>query len=603
MGVITLSTLFSIDPGASFWGVYPHFNVGLLLIFVSTLFYYVVLFSVPSKRDIIKFSLYLVVIGGIVGLLTIFEHFSWFGLGSETSRLRAHGIYKNADYTFSFLVFVLPLSFCFWEKSKSWLRHLLVFSSFVFMLFGLFFLAPEGFQQIVRSILFGWVSLTLLGLAALAYVLLRCFNRDKIEAIQNFVQQKQKLAGLLGVVAIVLAGLALATGPAKEFLNDSSNSQRFWAWRAGIQNGLDHPLLGTGPSTVQYFLPLIRDKIPFDDWDDTTTTTSLHNEPIDYFATSGFLGLISYLLLWGAVFYFGFKGVRAVPENRRLILSWLSALTLFMGFNLFFFITVGTMLLPWTAAAFILILSGNVLYSGEAKPIISRGWFRGLAYLVAATFVASTYIFVSYWMADYYYDKSSKTNNYQYLEKAVSTFPLNDVYLMKLSDAGLSRVLQGVDVKNAESIESQKTELVAAIQSAEKAVAIRPLGQWNWVRRGGAALILEKIDDAYEGQADQSFKKALDLNPKSEMLRLGISVSYWRAGNLDKAIEYAKEATALANEKTLGRCHAVLGQFYYAREQYDEALSSFNAAREYLQGGERQTAEEYIREIESAMEQ
>ncbi|OQA03131.1 MAG: O-Antigen ligase [bacterium ADurb.Bin400] len=474
--------------------------------------------------------------------------------------------------------------------------------SFVLILFGLFFLAPEGLQVIINNLVFSWAGLALLGVIVAVSLTWHFAGRNKVEVAQDIIKQRQKPLLLLLVVLFGLIGLFLAKGSAKDFLNDPSNSQRFWAWRAGIQNGLDHLWLGTGPSTVPYFLPTIRDKVPFDDWNDNNITGSLHNEPIDYFAASGAIGLIAYLLLWGSIFYFAVKGIRHVSENRRLILSLTVALAFFLGFNLFFFTVVNTMFLPWIAAAFILILSNNVSYTSCADSTVFKGWIRGLAYVLSGIFTLASLVFVSYWIADYYLGKGFKTNNSDYYKKAATLFPFNDAYLMRHSNANIVAMAQGIDVNDVSAVESMKPELESTIQLAQRAVDIRPLGHANWINYGAVSLFLEKVDDTYIGQADQHFQKALDLRPKSEIAHLEIAMSYWRAGDRDRAIDYAKKATALANKHTIGRCSGILGQYYYTDEQFDKALEAFKAAKDYLRGRDKQMVEEYIQELESKRE-
>jgi len=82
-------------------------------------------------------------------------------------------------------------------------------------------------------------------------------------------------------------------------------SPRMSMWKSGITWGLKNPLLGTGPDTIKEMYPFYR-RVEYArlEGGHNLTPDRLHNEYVNTFATTGFLGLISrYILCIGTYLF------------------------------------------------------------------------------------------------------------------------------------------------------------------------------------------------------------------------------------------------------------------------------------------------------------
>jgi putative inorganic carbon (HCO3(-)) transporter len=137
-------------------------------------------------------------------------------------------------------------------------------------------------------------------------------------------------------------------------------------WKGAVDIGRSYPLYGTGVETFAYSYYMKRpiEHNATSEWD--YLYNKAHNELLNYFANTGFIGFGTYVLLLGYIFYLLIQGVRQTlfgskklndsPFIRILPLGLFSAFTTifvtnFFGFStstvhLFFFIIPGLFLVP-----------------------------------------------------------------------------------------------------------------------------------------------------------------------------------------------------------------------------------------------------------------
>lgn len=144
--------------------------------------------------------------------------------------------------------------------------------------------------------------------------------------------------------------------------------QRMLAWEGAVNLITADPrraLIGYGPETMiavlsPYLPPALASLKPGETFDRS------HNETLDILATTGFIGLAAYLLLFGSLFYYGLKYLGLISSSRHRSLFVL--LCLAGGF--------GGGLLPW-------LLEGKWRLAGVGIP---AGMLLALAiYLMTAS--------------------------------------------------------------------------------------------------------------------------------------------------------------------------------------------------------------------------
>jgi len=184
-------------------------------------------------------------------------------------------------------------------------------------------------------------------------------------------------------------------------------------WSGAVDLGKKYPLLGTGPETFaySYFFTKPASHNNTSEWD--YIYNKAHNEYLNYFATTGFIGLISYLLVIGATVYILYYYSKRYQSSQALItllsLGYGTLLvTNFFGFStstiqLFFFIIPG-MVLVLDQKEQKDVSVQDAFYGSNSIKVISFG-------IIVLMFFAGAYIY-RYHAADRLY-KQAKDQTYQ----------------------------------------------------------------------------------------------------------------------------------------------------------------------------------------------
>ena len=367
--------------------------------------------------------------------------------------------------------------------------------------------------------------------------------------------------------------------PVSEFLTSEANSTRWWAYKAGINIGKDHFLFGTGPGIIMYDLTQYQSKDPLKYWNYHLGTDNLHNEIIDSFATGGIFGLISYLMIWGSMFFYLFKGIVQKSDEKKLFIAIGFSLVLFFGFNQLFFRVIGTMFLPWMALAFILILTDRVTYKHHI--------FKPITKIICSTISVLICVFLlfwslRFWLAEYYHGQAIlRDNDHNYYRKSAKLFPLIDEYL---SNYGYYNYInnfivleKGYNVNFSD--QERKQILTDSAKSLKRAAEIRPNSPINWINYGGVLLSMKEIDSKNATIAQESFSKAIKLSPKDPLVRLKISNFYKHTGDYEKAKNYLNSALELRDRYTSVDIYLAYCKLYSLEHNQQRAFDMFKKAK------------------------
>jgi len=483
------STIFSIDFHTSFFGYYGRFNGGFLSIITYIILFYGFISNIDEKQivnriyTLLKTSIIssiIVIFWGLPGRFGCdlscllftgqWNNFCWSDQFRPAERIFSTLGQPNWLGAYLVINFFIGLFFFLQQKriSKNWIWFFyLIFnftsiiftrsrSAFIAIVFGLFILILYLFffskQQFLKR------KLLILLLIFVLPVLVFKTGIEKIDKYLNFWQ-------LVSPQKINHKNLQSQNlSPSKINVTESFDIRKI-VWKGAIDLGLRYPLFGTGVETFAYSYYFIRPKQHnlTSEWD--YLYNKAHNEYLNYFATTGFFGLITYLLMIFFVFYlfmvnfFRLYRQKLIIElknqnikekkfnnaidfgliNLCLIIAYLSILiTNFFGFstttiNLFFY------LFP----AFFVI---EKIYENDKKEKKIKlderlNLIQKFAILILTIFTVYLLIFVfKYWFADYYYAKSDfslKTNQYSlaafYLKEKALKLKYEHVYEDKLS--------------------------------------------------------------------------------------------------------------------------------------------------------------------------
>lgn len=373
LGVMLMSTLLSIDRHTSIFGYYGRFNGGLLsLLSYGVLFYGFGFFF--DKKDVLKILKISMVSSVVVMLWGLSGKF-----GHDLSCLLFTGQFNNGCWTDQFR----PAERMFSTLGQpNWLGAYLAVHFFI----GLYFVVANHFKRwyisyayllltficlistksrsallatVIGSVLYfstvillkkgellkkEWKKLAILGVMFLISIIVFKTGIDKIDSIFPF--QKRP---------ILTESVKVANPRALSSEVTESLDIRKIVWKGAIDLGIKYPLLGIGPETfgISYYFTRPIEHNLTSEWD--YIYNKAHNEYLNYLATTGFIGLLSYLILVGAILYNFSRLLRIEdPDFKSGKYGWLLYLSLlcsyvtilvtnFFGFstttiNLFFFL-------------------------------------------------------------------------------------------------------------------------------------------------------------------------------------------------------------------------------------------------------------------------
>lgn len=469
-----LSTIFSLDRHTSFFGYYGRFNGGLLSIIAYVILFYGLVsnfsdFAEKFIEKLLKISLFssvLVILWGLPGKfgydLSCWLFMHKLGNSCWTDQFRP------AERMFSTL------------GQPNWLGAYLAINFFI----GLFFLLKnQNTKYFILNTLYLFLNFSSILFTRSRSALIPVFLGVLAFIFSLFLKDKKVLLPKLlkTLLFIILIPIILfQTGVDKfdKFITPSTYTNlisknkltqqynnitikqsditesfdiRKIVWQGAMDLGLRYPLFGTGVETFAYSYYFVRPQAHnlTSEWD--YLYNKAHNEYLNYFATTGFFGLGSYLIFIGSVSIYGFvyiknqkshlrqgyggqakikniyqnsksKGFEILDLDLRfeflhlsLIISWVTILiTNFFGFsttviNLYFY----------------LIPALLICLSLQEKPVTNKTEYSFKAFdkkqkiLFFITLLSTLYLLLSsflYWFADTRYalaETASRSGDYQ----------------------------------------------------------------------------------------------------------------------------------------------------------------------------------------------
>ncbi len=330
-----LSTIYSIDVLTSLFGYYGRWNGGLVSIAAYIILFFVFI-QVLKKDQVIRmlqFSLLSSLIVIVWGLLA--------AIGLDFSCYIFTGNLSNSCWTAQFD----PAERMFSTIGQpNWLGAYLAFHVFI----GVYFLYKTIFRDNIKAIKNSLTSP--IALAYTSYIVLNVWalfltkSRSSILAVvvsvilgalmfggkRLHLKRKTEEIAILSFVALICISFFIGwrTGYIQNFfalptetttITDSFDIRKV-VWKGAIDLGLMYPYFGSGTETFAYAYYFTRPAAHnlTSEWD--FIYNKAHNEYLNYFATTGFVGLSAYMLLIIATFILFWRYYKSENENKDMIL-------------------------------------------------------------------------------------------------------------------------------------------------------------------------------------------------------------------------------------------------------------------------------------------
>jgi len=597
-----ISTIFSLHQRTSWFGYYTRFNGGLLSTLSYIALYYVFVSNIKKNQlKAIYHSLFLSAL--MVSLYAIPEHFGHspscyivtkrFDVSCwvQDVQNRVFATFGQPNWLAAFLISIIPLNIDKLLQEKKHANRLYLLIVLIVSIMALLFTKS-------RSGMLGLAGG--LGFYAVCQILI------------NGHKCRQKIFKLAGIV-VMIGGLALIIGtpytpqlteimkgktmvaPEVSTTNETTEIQvggtpseeiRKIVWQGAIKVWQRYPIFGSGVETFAYSYYLDRPVAHnlVSEWD--FLYNKAHNELLNYLANSGLVGLLSYLALFGAIFYFAFKHFLANKNDSELP-AILAGMTAMFISNFFGFSTVVTNVLLFGFFAMIILEEKNTKADDylENKKIDKKENLSNNEYyiypliIIIALFLISKVF--SIWQADYLFTKGQNAfsaGDYQTgltnIQAAIKKSPQEALFYDELGNdyAQLSIAFANEQQSTAAAQLAQ-----AAIDKNRQAIELNPVHLNFYKSQARIYIRLGQLDARMYAYAKQALEKAITLAPTDAKLYYNLALVLEIMGEKEASIQTMEYAISIKDNylqarNELARMYLNAGDLIKAREQYRYSL-------------------------------
>ncbi|MDP4009484.1 MAG: O-antigen ligase family protein [Candidatus Shapirobacteria bacterium] len=582
-----ISTYFSVDQHTSIFGYYSRLNGGLL-----SLISYIILFLIltvyidkPFIQKIINVSL---ISGLIVSIYAIAEHFGidkdiWL----QDVQNRVFSTFGQPNWLAAYLCILIPIGLAqsveyFYKKNKI-LFLIYDLSAIIFFLALLFTKSKSGIIAAIISL-------------GLFFIL-------------SFLKNKKSLKLLiLNSSLLILFSLSI-NNPIKDLLfpqklkiADSkienlnitpSEDIRKIVWKGALELWQKFPLFGTGVETFAYSYYWTRpaEHNLTSEWD--FLYNKAHNEYINYLATTGALGLLTYSIFIGAILLLFVKTILKDKDNIYLNLGLLTAFISILITNIAGFSVVVISLYFFLLPVLISKDKSSFIFSFNFPKFISAT--SSIVIIIVALFLGQKTLFfyladITYAQASEYDDQNKYNLAYERIQESIAYRNDEPVYLDKASSVTAKMALVAHSQKNDALTQKYIYETE---NYSNQALLISPANINFWKERAQSYYYLSSIDPKYFQNAITALSKATILAP-TDAKSFYLLGKFLQTANLsDKAIPFYQKAIEL--KFNYDYAYFDLAKIYFDSKNYSEAKKYFQMVLKYAP--DSQESKDYLNKI------
>ncbi len=632
LGSQLISTTISLDTHTSWWGYYSRFNGGLLSLITYTLVYYAFVSNI-HKEKLLSYLYTIILSGVVVALWGLPSHFGYdptclvfrgtFDVSCWTSnfqpKVRIFSTLGQPDWLSAYLAALIPLAMSLgmylWQQSKKRIAGGLLVATLLFYLDFLYAKSRGGFVGLSISLVlfFGWYIW-----AEKKFSLTRCLSREawakrgyvlaliggialitfvvgtSIDQIDKFMfpalashfQTHPNPSTSLRVKTPTTTIPPTSTISTGEFGGTDSGKIRLYVWTGAISAWLHYPIFGTGVETFAYAYYLFMPPAHNLTSEFGYLYNKAHNEYLNYLATTGIVGLGTYLFMismsaW--LMAYGLWKIQREPNHKLYAIRYLPAglLASYLGIliiNFFGFSVVIVNLFLFLFPGFVLMLQDQIKPENEILfPKISNikyplsnispfQWILSAGVsLVALYFLYTLFI---YWQADKAYalgqnfvNAGEYQNAYQPLHQAISLRPSEPTFQDELAlDDAVVAVALAQQNKSATGTPTQLAQEAVAVSN--DLVANHPNVVTYWKTRVRIMYALSQLNPQYLSDALTSIQKATQLAPTDAKVSYNFGLILGQTGHVQEAVAVLQNTIRL--KKDYHEAYYALGIFYHS---------------------------------------
>lgn len=553
----TISTLLSIDRQTSIFGYYSRFHGGLLSTFTYSILYWAFVSNMNSKNT--KMFLYSLLGAGIISsCYGILQH---FGIDKDIwvqdVQERVFSTFGQPNWMAAWLVAVLPIVWTLLliieGREKTYLKNIL------FAISALFYWALLYTKS--RSGILAFFVLLFLYFGSLILLNNKVIQRSK-SLIAKIIAPLFLLTLFIGtpwtpglsslintsVNQTVQQPVVTPGGTVLEVGGTDSGKIRLIVWKGAIDVWRQYPIFGSGVETFAYSYyqhrPIEHNTVS--EWN--YLYNKAHNEFLNYLATTGLVGLGTYIGLIAAIF---FVGIKQLKNAKIWAITLLGAVTTILITNFFGFSVVPVALLFFLYPAIVLSIDKEKQSEAGKLEKIEPSKI-GVSLMCFFVFGWITYSIAQYWYADTIYTKGKDYNlsgdyskAFESLSQSIKLNPREANYHIELAKSASNLSIIAYTQEEATASAS-----LAKLSLAEVDVSSK-LSPKNPVVLMYQAQVLLNLLTTYPEVANTLISKleyAKSLSPTNPRVPHSLGIVYAKLGDRRRSIEYFKQAIELKQD-------------------------------------------------------
>lgn len=571
----TLSTIFSLGKGLSFWGRPYSVSDSLLSIIILLGLAFLILNSF-SREEYLKLVYLLIGSGALVGLFAILK---LYGISLVNSSILSGVGSFNTAAIFSAVLF--PLALAVLVQAKNPLKILLGISAAILLATVLLI----NFKP-------AWIVLLIGVLFSLFFSTWNPSSKLKLGWIAGL------MIGLILALFFIIFRFPIPGFPTRSPEVSLNLNSEYNILKGVFAQGLTNKILGTGPSTFkfdysQFRSPALNQTIFWG-----TRFTQGNCSFWDWIITKGILGGLALVLLWVLLIIIGIKKIIVSDSSQwEIKLGVMSSLVGLIGAHFLHPFNFSLYFIFWVTVGIFL----GLIFSEIKK--VKLGWFRvrfGFSLVLVLVVLLGIGLIlvqgiryfseVEYYQGIQAWSQGNIESAISHLSRAtqLSFAPLSsprDRYYRDLAQLYLARANQITANKNLKNPGLVQTSVVKGIRALNKATKLAPFNPANWNVRGFFYRNLIGVKGAGKS-ALESYRKATELEPSSpfayaELGRVHILMAQQGTVNKSKALEAATKALnkAIELKSDYAPAHYLLAVVYDQQGKLSPAITKLKKAQ------------------------
>jgi O-antigen ligase len=368
-----------------------------------------------------------------------------------------------------------------------------------------------------------------------------------------------------------------------------SGKIRSLVWKGAIDIWLHNPIFGSGLETYAFAYYQYRPAGHNLTSEAKFLYNKAHNEYLNYLATTGTIGIATYLMMIGSFLFLTLKSL--FTRRKQLTSTDFVAFSLIAGYgtilitNFFGFSVVMVNILFYLFPAFVFLLLGKINpEKAFVLPLTKKDSYdlnlAQKALLIVSILISGylIYTLVNYWDADryYYYGSSYDRANaydkaYPFLKQAVATRPGEPTFLDEFAYnnavIGASILAQQSQAQpqdqqtQSQNLQLSKQLIDTAIADTNQVTTQHPNDIVFWKTKVRIYYALSQVNPQYLPLALEAVKKAATLAPTDSDISYNLGILYGQNGDSKNAVATLQNTIKL--KKDYDPAYYALGIFYH----------------------------------------